>query len=509
MRRRDILSGGAGLALLGRAPALIASDRLRPQLPYGVMSGDVDGDRAMLWAASDRPARMIVEWAVDPTFRRAHRRAGGLATLESGLTAHCDLAGLPPGREIHYRIAFQNTDDSRQSSDWAAGQLRTAPAESAASRPLRFTFAGDEAGQGFGINPEFGGYRLYAAMHAKSPNVFIHQGDQIYADGPLKPEIATPGGVWRNLVTPAKDHVAQSLDDFRGAFAYNLLDTHKRAFLAATPVLVQWDDHEVRNNWFPDKQIAGATPMPSLIANARQALLDYNPIRLRAGAAGVSRRIACGPLLDVFLLDARTARGRNDAATQPAAVMFGAEQVTWLKAELARSRAVWKLIASDIPLSLTVPDLNRDVQAGSIEGLANGVDGPPDGRESELASILSFIRDRAIFNTVWISADVHYAAAIRYEPGRARTGDFLAFWEFVAGPINAGTGTMALNPLDPTFGPEVVFKAVPDKLDDPSPFSSNQFFGMGEIDPVTKELTMSIHDLDGAERFRVCLGVQA
>lgn len=85
----------------------------------------------------------------------------------------------------------------------------------------------------------------------------------------------------------------------------------------------------------------------------------------------------------------------------------------------------------------------------------------------------------------------------------------LPFWEFVAGPINAGTGTLAQNPLDPTFGPEVVFNSVPDKLSDPSPFSGNQFFGMGEIDPATKELTMSIHDVNGKQRFRIRLGVQS
>jgi phosphodiesterase/alkaline phosphatase D-like protein len=34
-----------------------------------------------------------------------------------------------------------------------------------------------------------------------------------------------PGGrTWRNVITPAKSKVAETLDDFRGAFAYNLLD---------------------------------------------------------------------------------------------------------------------------------------------------------------------------------------------------------------------------------------------------------------------------------------------
>ena len=32
------------------------------------------------------------------------------------------------------------------------------------------------------------------------------------------------GTLWRNLVTPAKSKVAETLDEFRGNYLYNLLD---------------------------------------------------------------------------------------------------------------------------------------------------------------------------------------------------------------------------------------------------------------------------------------------
>lgn len=83
--------------------------------------------------------------------------------------------------------------------------------------------------------------------------------------------------------------------------------------------------------------------------------------------------------------------------------------------------------------------------------------------------------------------------------------DFDPFWEFVAGPINAGTGTLAGNPVDTTFGAEVVFKAVPDTLTDASPLAGLQVFGQGEVDPVTRALTMSIHDITGTELYRRAL----
>ena len=68
---------------------------------------------------------------------------------------------------------------------------------------------------------------------------------------------------------------------------------------------------------------------------------------------------------------------------------------------------------------------------------------PPRGRELEIADLLRFISDRRIRNVVWITGDVHYCAAHHYDPARAAFTEFDPFWEFVAGPLHAGT-----------FGPE-------------------------------------------------------
>ncbi len=501
MNRRDMLKGGlalSGIGLFGgRAPAIIVAETARPQLPYGVMSGDMLSDRTMVWAAVDRPARMLVEWSRDPDYRRVERRVGPLASSDSGLTAKIDLTGLPSGEELHYRIAFESPDDPRAMSPWHNGRLRL-PGK--AARRLCFTFSGDEAGQGFGINLDRGGYRIYEAMRKMQPDLFIHQGDQIYADGPLKESVVLPGGeTWRNIVTPAKARVAASLDDFRSAFAYNLLDANKRRFLSEVPMLVQWDDHEVRNNWYPGKPLVAGPTIDALATWSRRAMIDYNPMRVTPSARGIQRSFSMGPLLDIFLLDERSRHGPNGlaASAAPGPGLMGAQQLQWLKAELALSKAVWKLIASDLPLSLTVPDLNKDVAPGGMEAVANGKPGAPGGREAEIADLLSFMKRQRIANAVWISADVHYASAIHYDPERAAFRDFLPFWEIVAGPINAGTGNLSMNALDPTFGPRVVHTTMPGPVVDSSPAAGNQFFGMGEIDPETQVLTLSIHDLDG------------
>ena len=58
------------------APAVITSERMRPTLPYGVQTGDLAGDRAILWARADRPARMMVEWATTESFADARTLRG-------------------------------------------------------------------------------------------------------------------------------------------------------------------------------------------------------------------------------------------------------------------------------------------------------------------------------------------------------------------------------------------------------------------------------------------------
>ena len=99
---------------------------------------------------------------------------------------------------------------------------------------------------------------------------------------------------------------------------------------------------------------------------------------------------------------------------------------------------------------------------GCFEAFANGDGGPPLGRELEIADLLRFIRDRRIRNVVWITGDVHYCAAHHYHPTRAKFTEFHPFWEFVAGPLHAGT--FGPNTLDPTFGPEAKFNGVPKGL---------------------------------------------
>jgi alkaline phosphatase D len=166
------------------------------------------------------------------------------------------------------------------------------------------------------------------------------------------------------------------------------------------------------------------------------------------------------------------------------------------KARLAASRATWKVIASDMPLGLVVRD------TPNFEAVANADNGAPLGRELEIAELLRFIRDRRIRNVVWITGDVHYCAAHHYHPSRATFTEFDPFWEFVAGPLHAGTygpGT-----FDGTFGPEAKFVGIPKGMKGNRPPSDGfQFFGTLKISARTRALTAELHDLAGKVLYTV------
>jgi alkaline phosphatase D len=133
------------------------------------------------------------------------------------------------------------------------------------------------------------------------------------------------GETWRNIVTREKSAVAHSLAQFRGNYKYNLLDDNLRAFNAQVPMFAQWDDHEVTNDWSPigsaDETGYAEDGTARLVERARRAFFEFIPIRSSPQEAGrVYRRIAYGPLLDVFLIDMRSYRDstwnkRDDPAT--------------------------------------------------------------------------------------------------------------------------------------------------------------------------------------------------
>lgn len=489
---------------VAQAPATLVSGRVRA--PYGAQVGDLAGDRAVLWSKADRAARMLVAWSTTESMADPRAAPPVSALEDSDFTAKIDLAGLPEGQRVFYEVRFLDLADLKTLSEPVRGSFRTPPRE---RRDVRFVWSGDTAGQGWGINPEFGGMRIYETMRQALPDFFVHSGDTIYADNPILPEVRTPDGeTWRNVTIPEKQKVAETLHEFRMNYAYNLLDENLRRFNAQTPMLAQWDDHEVTNNWYwelrKDQDPRYREPSVALIAaRGMRAFHEYMPTRLHPLEQDrLYGSFRYGPSLEVFRIDLRSYRGPNgdglESELAPESRIIGQNQLAWLMGALEASDATWKVIACDMPIGLIVWDDFRNRKG--VEAIAQGEMGVPLGRELEIADLLRFIRDQEIKNTVWLTADVHYTAAHRYGPDRARFQEFAPFWEFVSGPLNAGT--FGPGELDATFGPEAVFvKAPPPGRQNLPPSAGLQFFGQVDIDGGTEVMTVRLKDIAGATLF--------
>jgi len=504
-RRTALLAGVAiggtpGLAVAGMRSGPPALVRERVELTSGARSGEVTTSSAVLWARASADARMTVR--LTSNGRLVREIAGAWADERTDRTSRLIVRGLAPGRRYDADVSFTAADGTPGTPERIS--FTTAPIHAAAQS---FVWSGDTCGQGFGINPDLGGLTTYRAMLDTRPDFFLHCGDTIYADIEIEPRVEEDtGDVWRNVVAEGVGKVAETLEEFRGRHRYPLLDDHVRALYAEVPTVSQWDDHETCNNWYPgevlDDDRYTERRCDVLSARGRRAWQEYQPVPVRTlvdrGGDGfathrIYRRVPRGQHLDLFCLDMRSYRGPNPTSDRPGQRgVLGPEQERWLVEQVTRSRATWKVISADLPLS--APSNHAD----DLDSVPNYDSGPPTGREPDLARILSAFKRHGVRNVVWLTADVHYTAAHHYSPERAAYDDFDPFWEFVSGPAAAGTFATKDAQLDGTFGPSVVYsKGNVTTAWAQSPRAGNQFFGRVAI-AADGLLTVTLHDGSGA-----------
>lgn len=511
LSRRGLLLAGAGL-FVGCRPGTHALPRpastgktplVRPAFAESgivVQSGDTTAHSAVVWAkATNHPGgRLVVDVtrAGDPEFANARRFQGSLASSETDRTARALVEGLDPGTEWLFRAGF---GDAPRPDRMAYGRTRTAPDD---DRDVRLAWSGDTVGQGWGIDVSRGGLATYRALHEAKPHAFLHVGDMIYADGVIEPEVRLDdGSVWRNLVTPAKRKVAETLDDFRGNFAYSFECDTFRSCAAEVPLYAMWDDHEVANDFWPGRVLEDPRfhekRCDVLVPNALRAMREYVPFR---ESKTLYRSVSWGRAAEVFVTDTRSYRSpdgldRETASDAARSALWGDEQVEWLVRGLVASRARWKIVTLGMPLALVLPHTYAG-EASTQDGLGQG-EGPPLGRELELVRVLSACRAAGVANVLFLSADVHYAAVHRFDPSRAVYKDFAGFHEAVAGPLHASS--FPTKALDPTFGPEVLFQVEEPRSSGSGPVAGRQSYGVVEIAKGTHELAIRVYSGTGAE----------
>ena len=506
MKTRRIFRMLAVLLIVGGALGTTAGSGEPLRVTHGVSAGDVTATSAVIWSRSSGNSRMIVEYAsvTEPRWPPL-RQAGPSVDVASDFTGKVLLEGLSPDTRYLYWIRFVGGDGTEAVSE--TGQFKTAPAADAV-RPVSLVWWGDIGGQGYCRDPERG-YALFGQMARLAPDLAIANGDAVYVDYACPPVTPLPDHP-RNAVSadqetaayqlisaadPRLKTPAEILAAFRAKWKYNLEDEPYRHFRAQTPHVYQWDDHEVINDWAPGETNIGALrgvpdprPMSVLTAPGRQSLFEYTPIRPTKDGR-IYRSFRLGKLMELFVVDARSYRDENVVPDGPEKIldvrlpngerrrlegktktMLGIEQREWLIKGLREADThgvMWKVVSTDVPLSVATGSYQVLPPEGSMTPLYNvrdgwaagprlnvdrdGNQGNPFAFESELRQILAAIKADGIKNVVFVATDVHHARLLRYEPSGDLSG--LVFHEFIAGPTSAVSGppgllSRAFNPIE-------------------------------------------------------------
>jgi alkaline phosphatase D len=407
----------AATSVTGRATAA-------PHPTHGIAAGEVTSTSAVIWSRCDRAADLYV--AVDPALGGKPIEGTARAVAENDFTAKVHVGGLTPNTSYAYRAWCSAGDaDSGAVGDAVSGVLRTAPSPDS-PQAVRFVWGGDVGGQN-ACRDRTEGYPIFRTIAAQRPDFFVGLGDMVYADSPCLAQ-----GRYGNQQIPGPPNRATDVPGFWAYWKYNREDEASQRLLASTPYYAVWDDHEVLNDFGPQRDIGPSPPYPPgrhLLPLGRKAFVDYNPFR--SAPPHLYRSIRWGQQLELFLLDTRSYRDANDRADDPRhpKTMLGREQLRWLKESLRRSDATWKVIVSSVTLSVPtcVPGRGCDDWASFDQRT---------GFKYELLDILRFTQAHGIRNQVWISTDIHFVDVFRYTP--FRDDPTFQVYEVDTGPLNAG-----------------------------------------------------------------------
>jgi alkaline phosphatase D len=320
----------------------------------------VTADEVVVWLRAEGEGTVSVRYGREPGLEDFSSTSPVKVARETDFTVKIVINGLEPGATYYYRGVVEGRRPG------PICRLVTAPG---ADDPIdvRFAFSGD-------TKESYQPFSIMDSIVAMRPDFFIYLGDTIYAD---------------------RRGVASRLPDFWAKYRANRNDLPTQRLFSETSLYVIWDDHEVSGDYDPGDPLA---------AIGQRAFFDYWPIRQDPKDPGrLYRSFRWGKAAEFFILDTRQYRDLSEGT------ILGREQMRWFLKALSSSSALFKFVATSVPIS------------------SRGVDkwgGYPADREE----VLSTIAREKIRGVIFLTADVHYAAVSKVPGG-------LGLKEFIVGPL--------------------------------------------------------------------------
>ena len=368
----------------------------------------------------------------------------------SDYTGHAKIDRLNSNTEYKYRVWFSGENEAGGSvlSKSIEGRFITAPSE-LTSKSLKLVVGGDLGGSMYCRRPGIG-YSIFSVINALSPDRFLFNGDQIYADNtcPEKPEQRSSGFElpkfpgWTNIPgnfdavnnsSVIWTNKQQLHDIYVKHWEYNRNDTHLQNLLSNTSMYSQAGDHEVINdygNWsyYTDKSREG---FPNLVKEGTNAFFNFSPVdRNQSDPNRMYRIFHWGKDVDLFILDSHSYRSRNDLAetSENNKTLLGREQMDWLESNLLNSKATWKIISSSVPITISAC---FDKMRGCDNWATNNSTNKTFVKERN--TFFEFLDENQIKNVIFVTTDARLPAIIKINEDPNLDGNPVILYELISG----------------------------------------------------------------------------
>ena len=347
-----------------------------------VMHGYADYTSALVWIQADAPGVVNVRWRTEHDGRDHSLTLDAKAADDDVVIAR--LTGLAPGARATY--AIEGDGDSRQGAVraqpyWSAG---TDAADVTIAIGSCFFLAAAEAP--WNASKYGGGFEIFDAIAAKTPDLMVWMGDNLYFQPPDELDPASMAARYR------RQRALPSL----------------QRLLTAAPQIAIWDDHDYGPN---DADMSYVMKGESLALFRRYWA---NPSYGLPDVPGVFGRTRWGDV-DLFLLDDRWYRSANAMNDAPGKTMFGEQQLAWLRNALVYSRAPLKLVVNGSQL------FNR---ANRFEGFNHF--------SYEQKAFTDWMLSQRVNGVMFASGDRHFTELLRVE----RPGAY-PLYEFTSSPLTS------------------------------------------------------------------------
>ncbi len=353
--------------------------------PMGVASGAMAYDRALLWTfVRDAATRILRVWREEEQSTQVYLVAERLASpLDSGYV-HEFVQELAPGTQ--YQFAFfdrDNEDNFIARSE--IGQFRTAWALDS-MQPLTI-------GASACTNSRFAPYPSIGMTAREEVDFFVHLGDMSYNDA------------------------AETLPEYRDIWRSTLTEENYRELLRSTGTYFTWDDHEIDNDWNPERID------PVRLAAAKQAFFETLPVE-RGENDRLWTSYRWGLTAEIFILDSRGER-RPSTREGDRPIYISPAQMDWLTDGLSNSPCHFKIVLNSVPITNMPPVWIRESDRW-------------EGYGAQRRELLRHITENNISNVWFLAGDFHSGFVSHLES----EGPAFRLREIAVGPGASGS-----NPL--------------------------------------------------------------